>query len=157
MTGTVRGLTRLVLVALFAVAATQFTAPTAVAIEPPSIDRRALPTAAPVTPNEPTQRRTLCARPITTRPTTPPAAQQLLNLPAAWKLSRGSGQKVAVIDTGVTPHKRLARVIGGGDYVSSGDGLDDCDAHGTLVAGIIAAAPTARKARAPIRISAVGE
>ncbi len=141
MTGTVRGVTRLVLVALFAVAATQFTAPTAVAIEPPSIDRRALPTAAPVTPNEPTQRRTLCARPITTRPTTPPAAQQLLNLPAAWKLSRGSGQKVAVIDTGVTPHKRLARVIGGGDYVSSGDGLDDCDAHGTLVAGIIAAEP----------------
>ena len=32
-------------------------------------------------------------------------------------------------------------MIGGGDYVSSGDGLDDCDAHGTLVAGIIAAEP----------------
>jgi membrane-anchored mycosin MYCP len=30
---------------------------------------------------------------------------------------------------------------GGGDYVSNSDGLQDCDAHGTLVAGIIAAAP----------------
>lgn len=30
----------------------------------------------------------------------------------------------------------------GGDYVSSSDGLSDCDAHGTLVAGIIAAAPS---------------
>jgi membrane-anchored mycosin MYCP len=31
----------------------------------------------------------------------------------------------------------------GGDYVSNTDGLQDCDAHGTLVAGIIAAAPSA--------------
>jgi membrane-anchored mycosin MYCP len=30
----------------------------------------------------------------------------------------------------------------GGDYVSNSDGLQDCDAHGTLVAGIIAAAPS---------------
>ena len=27
-----------------------------------------------------------------------------------------------------------------GDYVFTGDGTQDCDAHGTLVAGIIAAA-----------------
>jgi membrane-anchored mycosin MYCP len=30
-------------------------------------------------------------------------------------------------------------VVPGGDYVSTGDGTQDCDAHGTLVAGIIAA------------------
>ncbi|AEF42491.1 Serine protease [Hoyosella subflava DQS3-9A1] len=46
-----------------------------------------------------------------------------------------------MIDTGVTPHPRLGEVIPGGDYVSFGDGTDDCDAHGTFVAGLIAARP----------------
>ena len=47
--------------------------------------------------------------------------------------------KVAVIDTGVTPHPRLPHLIPGGDYVmGGGDGLSDCDAHGTLVASMIA-------------------
>ncbi|KDP04241.1 serine protease, partial [Mycobacterium avium subsp. hominissuis 100] len=56
------------------------------------------------------------------------------------QLSRGTGQRVAVIDTGVARHRRLPAVVPGGDYVSTGDGIQDCDAHGTLVAGIIAAA-----------------
>ncbi|MFP3468411.1 S8 family serine peptidase, partial [Leifsonia sp. SIMBA_070] len=47
-----------------------------------------------------------------------------------------------VIDTGVTRHPRLPRVQAGGDYVSRTDGTDDCDGHGTLVAGIIAAQPS---------------
>ncbi len=46
---------------------------------------------------------------------------------------------VAVIDTGVTAHPRLSGLGPGGDYVSAGDGLFDCDAHGTMVAGLIAA------------------
>jgi membrane-anchored mycosin MYCP len=46
-----------------------------------------------------------------------------------------------VIDTGIAAHRRLSGVIAGGDYVSSGDGRQDCDGHGTVVAGIIAAAP----------------
>ncbi|HYB82329.1 MAG TPA: type VII secretion-associated serine protease mycosin, partial [Mycobacterium sp.] len=46
----------------------------------------------------------------------------------------------AVIDTGVSRNRRLPDVVPGGDYVSAGDGTQDCDAHGTLVAGIIAAA-----------------
>lgn len=56
----------------------------------------------------------------------------------------GLGQKVAVIDTGVFEHPYLAgRLTGGGDYVQAdGDGLQDCDGHGTEVAGIIAAKPT---------------
>jgi membrane-anchored mycosin MYCP len=33
----------------------------------------------------------------------------------------------------------LPGVVPGGDYVFTGDGTQDCDAHGTLVAGIIAA------------------
>ncbi|MGQ4597294.1 type VII secretion-associated serine protease mycosin [Nocardia sp. R6R-6] len=68
-----------------------------------------------------------------------PAAQLSLDLEHAWQFSRGAGQLVAVIDTGVARHPRLPGLIGGGDYVSSTDGTEDCDAHGTLVAGLIAA------------------
>ncbi|WP_421845012.1 type VII secretion-associated serine protease mycosin [Mycobacterium sp.] len=69
---------------------------------------------------------------------------EILDLTRAWRYSRGDGQLVAVIDTGVAPHPRLGEVTPGGDYISAGgDGLEDCDAHGTLVAGVIAARPTA--------------
>ncbi len=64
-----------------------------------------------------------------------------LDLPQVWKLARGSGQRVAVIDTGVASHPRLPRLKAGGDYVFTGDGTQDCDGHGTAVAGIIGAAP----------------
>jgi membrane-anchored mycosin MYCP len=71
-----------------------------------------------------------------------PKYLDMLNLPEAWQFGRGAGVKVAVIDTGVTPHPRLPNLVGGGDYVmEGGDGLSDCDAHGTLVASMIAAAP----------------
>jgi membrane-anchored mycosin MYCP len=71
------------------------------------------------------------------------SADAMLNYRSAWRFSRGAGQKVAVIDTGVNRHPRLRSLEPGGDYVSNSDGLQDCDAHGTLVAGIIAAAPSA--------------
>ncbi len=70
----------------------------------------------------------------------PPTQLDGLDLAAVWALTRGAGQRVAVIDTGVAAHRRLPGLIGGGDYVSTGDGTRDCDGHGTLVAGIIAAA-----------------
>ena len=60
-----------------------------------------------------------------------------LDLLRVWQLTRGAGQRVAIIDTGVSQHSRLPEVVPGGDYVSTGDGTQDCDAHGTLVAGII--------------------
>jgi membrane-anchored mycosin MYCP len=56
-------------------------------------------------------------------------------------LSRGAGQTVAVIDTGVTRHRLLPHLIPGGDYVNTSDGTVDCDGHGTVVAGIIGAEP----------------
>ncbi len=70
-----------------------------------------------------------------------PKYMDMLNLQEAWQFGRGAGQKVAVIDTGVTPHPRFPHLIPGGDYIMSGDGLSDCDAHGTLVASMIGAAP----------------
>ncbi|MCP3798853.1 type VII secretion-associated serine protease mycosin [Allokutzneria sp. A3M-2-11 16] len=69
-----------------------------------------------------------------------PWGQMGLNFEQAWRFGRGEGQLVAVIDTGVNRHPRLAgRLTGGGDYVTGDDGTTDCDGHGTMVAGIIAA------------------
>lgn len=65
-----------------------------------------------------------------------------LALPAVREIGTGAGQVIAVIDTGVAPHPRLgSRLAGGGDYLTGGDGLDDCDGHGTAVAGLLAAEP----------------
>ncbi|SFD91000.1 membrane-anchored mycosin MYCP [Actinopolyspora alba] len=51
----------------------------------------------------------------------------------------GAGQTVAVIDTGVNKHPRIgSRLRNGGSKIPSG-ALRDCDGHGTVVAGIIAA------------------
>jgi membrane-anchored mycosin MYCP len=69
------------------------------------------------------------------------AAAERLRLTTLHALATGRGERVAVIDTGVAPHPRLAgRLVGVGDYLGGGDGLDDCDGHGTAVAGLIAAA-----------------
>ncbi|WP_410873835.1 type VII secretion-associated serine protease mycosin [Nocardia sp. A7] len=114
------------------------------ALAPPAIDDAALGTARAVNagggPPEPTVQRALCVEPslIGQKPKDAPLPQQLLNLPAAWQFSRGAGQLVAVIDTGVNRHPRLD-VRPGGDFVEAGgDGTVDCDGHGTLVAGLIA-------------------
>lgn len=72
-----------------------------------------------------------------------------LNIGKAWEYSTGNGVPVAVIDTGVNPSPRLP-AIPGGDYITGGDGLTDCDAHGTIVASIIAAAPQGSPMPAPM-------
>jgi membrane-anchored mycosin MYCP len=71
-------------------------------------------------------------------------AQTQLDYTSVWNLGkRGKGQTVAVIDTGINPVSALAgRLKAGGDFVvRNGSGLDDCDGHGTVVAGLIAASP----------------
>jgi membrane-anchored mycosin MYCP len=61
------------------------------------------------------------------------------DVPRLHTFATGRGQAVAVIDSGVNRNDRLPQLFGGGDYIMGGDGLGDCDHHGTLVAGIIAA------------------
>ncbi|WP_390887997.1 type VII secretion-associated serine protease mycosin [Candidatus Mycobacterium wuenschmannii] len=116
----------------------------AYAINPPGIDPAATPPDSPPGPQQPTKQNSYCTE-VGVLPGTDfrvqPKYMDMLNLPEAWKFGRGGGVRVAVIDTGVTPHPRLPHLIPGGDYVTAGDGLSDCDAHGTLVASMIAASP----------------
>lgn len=118
--------------------------PTAAAVEPPTIDPAAVPPDGRPAPIQPMRQGPLCTR-VGTLPGTDyrlqPRYMDLLNLPEAWKFGRGAGVSVAVIDTGVSPHPRLPTLVGGGDYVEGGDGLTDCDAHGTWMASLIAAWP----------------
>jgi membrane-anchored mycosin MYCP len=80
-----------------------------------------------------------------------PALAERLRLPALHALATGRGQRVAVIDTGVAPHPRLAgRLVGLDDLLAGGDGLVDCDGHGTAVAGLIGAAPDPRDGSAGV-------
>ena len=68
-----------------------------------------------------------------------PWAQDVLRLIEAHKYATGRGVTVAVIDTGVNPHSYLTSLTKGSvDYVSA-EAPNDCDGHGTQVAGIIAA------------------
>jgi membrane-anchored mycosin MYCP len=116
-----------------------FGTPSAQAVSPPEIDDRLLPKPALPAPSRPTVQREVCTM-VAGNPAPGPNQFADLDLPSVWQLTRGAGQRVAVIDTGVSRHRRLPDVVPGGDYVFTGDGTQDCDAHGTLVAGIIAAA-----------------
>ncbi|MFC4604684.1 type VII secretion-associated serine protease mycosin [Rhodococcus kronopolitis] len=112
----------------------------AAAVLPPSVDPSRLPPNVPPVPLA-TELRDPCTEtsPVSD-PAPVPAPQRTLDLESVWPLTTGRGQLVAVVDTGVARHQRLPGLVAGGDYVSAGDGTEDCDAHGTLVAGIIAAA-----------------
>ncbi|MCX7541555.1 S8 family serine peptidase [Corynebacterium sp. P5848] len=89
-----------------------------------------------------------------TRNDVPGAEEVPEPLTMAHRFATGAGIRVAVIDTGVAPHPRLPPVIPGGDLVVARDrrpddpplpegAVDDCDGHGTIVAGILAARPSA--------------
>lgn len=120
--------------------------PVAQAITPPQVDPAVRPPSGAAGPVQPQSQRGPCVS-AGVLPGTDPAApspnQKLLNLDGAWEYSRGDGQVVAVIDTGVRPGPRLPNVDPGGDFVESTDGMSDCDGHGTLVAGLIAGQPGA--------------
>jgi membrane-anchored mycosin MYCP len=119
--------------------------PPALAISPPEVAPDVQPPAGTPGPVQPMEQRGECSTsgviPGTDFDRTLPN-QVALNLPAAHQLSRGEGQLVAVIDTGVRPGPRLPNVDPGGDYVADTDGLTDCDGHGTLAAGIVAGQPS---------------
>ncbi|WP_207801712.1 type VII secretion-associated serine protease mycosin [Mycobacterium uberis] len=118
--------------------------PRALAISPPVVDPDVSPPSGAPGPVQTMQQRSPCSISGVIPGTDPgivTSNQSMLNLTAAWQISRGEGQLVAIVDTGVRPGPRLPNVEGGGDYVESSDGLIDCDGHGTLVAGIVAGQP----------------
>lgn len=120
-----------------------FTAPPASAVAPPSIDPAAMP---PDTtgPDQPLEQRRVCKAPLTLPGTNfhdPTWSDAYLGVGAAHRFATGAGVTVAVIDTGVDPSPRVPAEPGGDFVVADGDGLTDCDAHGTLIASIIAGRP----------------
>jgi len=117
--------------------------------QPPGVDMAALPADGPPGPPAGTTytQKTQCIVSHTNGVVLPdePAAQAMLNIRTAQQFATGAGVKVAIIDTGVNPHPFLTdhnRLQGGGDYIAPGpasNGAVDCDGHGTLTAGIVAA------------------
>lgn len=78
-------------------------------------------------------------------PATAPAAPgDSASLEPVHRIATGAGVTVAVIDTGISVHPRLTSVRPGSDHVmpEAPNPLFDCDGHGTVVAGIIAAQPS---------------
>ncbi|WP_327087509.1 S8 family serine peptidase [Nonomuraea sp. NBC_01738] len=71
-----------------------------------------------------------------------PWAQKRLDVKSAWRLTRGAGARVAVVDSGVDfrhPQLRwISKII---DVTRTGYRDRDCVGHGTAVTGIIAAKP----------------
>jgi membrane-anchored mycosin MYCP len=133
-----------VIALLAATFAVVISGPPASAIAPPEVGTEAAPPPGNPGPAQPMAQRGACVStgvlPGTDARAVSPNLLSL-NLDEAWQHSRGDGQTVAVIDTGVQPGPRLPNVEAGGDFVESTDGLADCDGHGTSVAGLIAGQP----------------
>jgi subtilisin len=78
-------------------------------------------------------------RPPILRKQPTPWNMSMINAPAAWSRGyKGSGVKVAVLDTGIANHNDLA-IAGGVSFVSGVSSYDDGHSHGTHCAGIIGA------------------
>jgi len=118
-------------------------APPAVAIAPPAIDPGAVPP--DVTgPDQLLEQKRVCKAPLTLPGTNfhdPPWPNTYLGITQAQKFATGAGVTIALIDTGVDASPRVPAEPGGDFVVKDGDGLSDCDSHGTLIASIIAGRP----------------
>src|ERR1700731_2623535 len=126
--------------------------PPAYAISPPTVDPAAVPPDGPPGPPAPMKQNSYCTE-VGVLPGTDfrlqPKYMDMLNLQEAWQFGRGAGQKVAVIDTGVSPHSRFPHLLPGGDYIMSGGGLSDCHAQGTIGGWVIGAPPANGAAMPP--------
>jgi membrane-anchored mycosin MYCP len=118
-------------------------APPASAVTPPTIDPGATPP--DVTgPDQTLEQKRVCKAPLTLPGTNfhdPPWPNTYLGVTQAQKFATGAGVAVAVIDTGVDATPRVPAEPGGDFVVPDGNGLSDCDSHGTLTASIIAGRP----------------
>ncbi len=127
-------------------------APHAAAVEQPTVEPALVPPDGTPGPEQAMRQSNVCARTSTVAEPNvglPAPGFAMLDVGKAWQHSTGNGVTVAVIDTGVHPSPRLP-VIAGGDYIMGGDGLSDCDAHGTVVASLISAAPSGTPMPAPM-------
>ncbi len=118
-------------------------APPAAAIEPPTIDAAALPPDA-TGPDQPTEQRRVCSAPTAFANSNfadRPWPNDYLRLAEAQRFATGAGVTVAVIDTGVNGSPRVPAEPGGDFVDQAGNGMSDCDSHGTLTASIIAGRP----------------
>lgn len=117
---------------------------TALAVDPPVIDPGALP-AGDDGPEVPMRQNNGACTPVFARDgsqfTDPPWASDVLRLGEARSWSQGQGVLVAIIDTGVNPSARVPAEPGGDFVEAAGDGLSDCDMHGSVVAAVIAGRP----------------
>ncbi|MET8537814.1 S8 family serine peptidase [Streptomyces sp. NPDC005065] len=78
-----------------------------------------------------------CTKPSTTVAEAKPWTRSALGLTRSWRLSRGAGVLVAVVDTGVDGSTPAPA-----DQVDAvGAASKDCVGHGSFAAGLIAAAP----------------
>src|SRR5258708_16614337 len=112
--------------------------PPAAAISPPTIDPAAVPPDSPPGPVAPMKQNSYCTE-VGVVPGTDfrlqPKYMDVLNIQEAWQFGRGAGIKVAVIDTGVSPHPWVPPLIPGGDYLMAGsEGLAEPVAHPDLLA-----------------------
>ncbi len=118
-------------------------APPALAVAPPSIDPGAVPPDE-TGPDQPVEQKRMCRAPLTLPGTNfrdPPWGNAYLGVGEAHKFATGAGVTVALIDTGVDASPRVPAEPGGDFVIKEGNGLTDCDAHGTLIASIIAGRP----------------
>jgi membrane-anchored mycosin MYCP len=119
-------------------------APPAVAVAPPLIDAAAVPPDE-TGPDQPLEQKRVCKAPLALPGTNfhdPPWPNTYLGITQAQKFATGAGVTVAVIDTGVDVSPRVPAEPGGDFVVKDGNGLSDCDSHGTLTASIIAGRPS---------------
>jgi membrane-anchored mycosin MYCP len=118
-------------------------APPVLAVEPPAIDPGAVPPDE-TGPDQPMEQRKTCQTPAVAPNSNfadKPWANDYLHIAEAQKFATGAGITVAVIDTGVNGSARVPAEPGGDFVDKGGNGMSDCDAHGTLTASIIAGRP----------------